>query len=82
MDKSRILLETYSPYIKFGGHKLSTPNQLGMVADRVAKIRGCTWQSVLASATRNAKRLYQQKREPDCDLSANRREPFRGIQTV
>ena len=77
MDQSRILLETYSPYIKFGGHKPSTPNQLGMVADRVARIRGCSWQSVLASATRNAKRLYQQKREPDCDLSANHREPFR-----
>ena len=37
MDKSRILLETYSPFIKFGGHKPSTPNQLGMVADTVAK---------------------------------------------
>ena len=69
LDESRILLETYSPYIK--------PNQLGMVADRVARIRGCSWQSVLVSATRNAKRLYQQKREPDCELSANRGEPFR-----
>ena len=77
LDESRILLETYSPYIKFGGHKPSTPNQLGMVADRVARICGCSWQSVLASATRNAKRFYQQKREPDCELSANRWEPFR-----
>ena len=77
LDESRILLETYSPYLKFGGHKPSTPNQLGMVAERVARIRGCSWQSVLASATRNAKRLYLQKREPDCELSANHRHCFR-----
>ena len=77
MDGSRILLETYSPYIKFGSRKPSTPAQLGMTAEAVARIRGATWEGVLARATRNAWRLYQERREPDCDWSANQRDPFR-----
>ena len=67
MDESRILLETYSPYIKFGSRKPSTPAQLGMTAEAVARILGATWEGVLVSTTRNAWRLYQERREPDCD---------------
>ena len=43
MDESRILLETYSPYIKFGSRKPSTPAQLGMTAEAVARIRGAMY---------------------------------------
>ena len=84
LDDCRILLETYSPYIKFGaaykkfpGSRGSTPAQLGMTAEAVAKVRGGSWRDVLASATRNAARLYQERKEPNCDWSSSHREPFR-----
>ena len=77
IEDARILLETYSPYIKFGSRKPSTPAQIGMTAAAVADIRGGTWESVLALATRNAWRLYQERKEPDCDWSGSHRTYFR-----
>ena len=77
MYESRVLLETWSLYIKFGDRRPSTPPQLGMIAEAVARIQGATWEEVLASATRNAWRLYQERKELDCDWSPNHQAPFR-----
>ncbi|MCG8078130.1 MAG: TatD family hydrolase [Candidatus Thiodiazotropha taylori] len=73
IEGERILLETYSPFFKFAGRKPSTPVQIGLTADAVAKVRGGTWRSVLAMATRNAMRLYRDRKDPDCDLTITQR---------
>ena len=76
LDDARLLLETNSPFIKFGGSRASTPAQIGMAARAVAAIRGGTWRSILAVATRNARRLYEERMEPQCDWSNTQRTPF------
>ena len=76
IDDARILLETNSPFIKFSGHRASTPAQIGMAARSVAVIRGGTWRTVLALATRNARRLFDQRLEPACDWTNTQAKPF------
>ena len=76
LDDARLLLETNSPYIKFGGSRASTPAQIVMAARAVATIRDGTWRSILAVATRNARRLYEERLEPQCEWSDTQRPPF------
>ena len=76
LDDARLLLETNSPYIKFGGGRASTPAQIGMAARAIAAIHGGTWRRVLAVATRNAHRLYAERLEPQCDWSETQGSPF------
>ena len=76
LDDARLLLETNSPYIKFGGGRASTPAQIGMAARAIAAIRGGTWRRVLAVATRNAHRLYAERLEPQCDWGETQGSPF------
>ena len=76
LDDARLLLETNSPFIKFGGSRASTPVQIGMAARAVAAIRGGTWRSILALATRNARHLYEERLGPQCEWSDTQRPPF------
>ena len=76
IDDARILLETNSPFIKFGGNRASTPAQIGMAARSVAEIRGGTSRTVLALATLKARRLFDQRLEPACDWTNTQAKPF------
>ena len=76
LDDARLLLETNSPFIKFGGSRASTPAQIGMAARAVEAIRGGTWRSILAVATRNARHLYEERLEPQCEWSDTQRPPY------
>ena len=76
LDDARLLLETNSPYIKFGGGRASTPAQIGMAERAIAAICGGTWRRVLAVATRNAHHLYAERLEPQCEWSVTQGSPF------
>jgi TatD DNase family protein len=53
-----LLLETDSPYFAPPSYSNSTPNLIGMVAEKVAEIRGQTTEEVLRLTTENAQYLY------------------------
>ncbi|KAH3892746.1 hypothetical protein DPMN_016874 [Dreissena polymorpha] len=58
IDGGRLLLESDAPYFPTAGEELSSPSFIGVTAQEVAKIRGCSWRDMLQQTAENAQQLY------------------------
>ncbi|KAH3722069.1 hypothetical protein DPMN_065019 [Dreissena polymorpha] len=58
IDGGRLLLESDAPYFPAAGEELSSPSFIGVTAQEVAKIRGCSWRVMLQQTAENDQQLY------------------------
>ncbi|KAH3735277.1 putative deoxyribonuclease TATDN2 [Dreissena polymorpha] len=53
IDGGRLLLESDAPYFPAAGEELPSPSIIGVTAQEVAKIRGCSWRDMLQQTAKN-----------------------------